>query len=233
MTTAAETRDKTLPKLDETDFPDNAKRMMRAGIHLFAENGFAGTSVREIVQAADVTNPMLYYYFDDKKGLYNTLLTYLFDFIADRVGQRIRETDSLVGAVDATILAHFEGCRQSPVALRFIYSVLFGPEEVAPDLDLLEKRQQMTRRLSQMFVRAAERGDFEPGADFEPLFLTDMLLEMINQRLMRALQELHRHSDPETGRRQLHELTSPQSARRLRRFFFSGAGRLTDPSSSM
>ena len=36
---------------------------------LFAQKGFAATSVREITQAASATNPMLYDYFGSKEGL--------------------------------------------------------------------------------------------------------------------------------------------------------------------
>jgi hypothetical protein len=39
------------------------ERLLEAGIALFAEKGYASTSVREIVARAGVTKPVLYYYF--------------------------------------------------------------------------------------------------------------------------------------------------------------------------
>ncbi|MFB6351303.1 MAG: TetR/AcrR family transcriptional regulator, partial [Bradymonadaceae bacterium] len=214
MTIATEIRDETLPALDETDFPQNAKRMMRAGIHLFAQKGFAGTSVREIVQAADVTNPMLYYYFDNKEGLYNTLITYLFEHMTGLISARLAEAATLEEAVDAVILAHFEGCKRSPVALRFVYMVLFGPEDSAPDFD--------------MFDRAAQRGKFESHQQFAPHFLTDLLLGLINQHLMQTLKRIEAYSDRTTRRQKMREMMSEANARAIRQFFFSGAGHLKE-----
>lgn len=54
--------------------PDTRRRILDAAEQLFCERGFAATSVREIVQKARVTNPMLYYYFGSKDELLRELL---------------------------------------------------------------------------------------------------------------------------------------------------------------
>ena len=229
MTTIDEAiRDETLPRLDETEFSENAKRMMRAGIHLFARKGFAGTSVREIVKAADVTNPMLYYYFDNKAGLYNTLITYLFENITGAISQNLGETSSLVEAVDGIILAYFEACKASPVALRFVYMVLFGPEEAAPSFDVFEARQQMVDEIATLFDGAAERGDFVPNEQFDSVFLTERLLGLVNQYLMDAMKRVETYDDRAVRRERMAERMTPASAHDLREFFFHGAGDLTE-----
>jgi TetR/AcrR family transcriptional regulator len=48
---------------------DNAEKILQVGIHLMAKKGYQATSTREIVAAAGVTKPMLYYYFGSKEGL--------------------------------------------------------------------------------------------------------------------------------------------------------------------
>ena len=40
----------------------------------FADRGYAGTSVQDIVDQAKVAKPMLYYYFESKAGLYQALI---------------------------------------------------------------------------------------------------------------------------------------------------------------
>lgn len=45
-------------------------RLLNAALRLFAEQGFAKTSIREIAQAAAVNPASISYYFGDKKGLY-------------------------------------------------------------------------------------------------------------------------------------------------------------------
>ena len=46
-----------------------ASKLLEAAVRLFATKGYPATSTREIVEAAGVTKPMLYYYFQNKEGL--------------------------------------------------------------------------------------------------------------------------------------------------------------------
>jgi AcrR family transcriptional regulator len=48
---------------------ENAERILQVGVHLMAKKGYHATTTREIVEAAGVTKPMLYYYFGSKEGL--------------------------------------------------------------------------------------------------------------------------------------------------------------------
>jgi AcrR family transcriptional regulator len=49
-------------------------RILDAAEHAFAEHGFAGTSLREIVLRAKVNLATVYYYFDSKQGLVEAVL---------------------------------------------------------------------------------------------------------------------------------------------------------------
>ena len=46
------------------------ERILQAAERLFAENGYAATSVAQIAQAAGANRALLYYYFRDKRDLY-------------------------------------------------------------------------------------------------------------------------------------------------------------------
>jgi TetR/AcrR family transcriptional regulator, regulator of cefoperazone and chloramphenicol sensitivity len=50
------------------------ERILGAALRLFADQGYDGTSVREIAQAADVNIAAIAYYFGDKAGLYRAAL---------------------------------------------------------------------------------------------------------------------------------------------------------------
>ncbi len=45
-------------------------RLLASAAKLIARKGYASTTVREIVEAAGVTKPVLYYYFPNKEGIY-------------------------------------------------------------------------------------------------------------------------------------------------------------------
>jgi AcrR family transcriptional regulator len=54
--------------------PDPARaRLLRAGLRLFAHQGFAATTTRELAQAAGVNVAAISYYFGDKAGLYRAV----------------------------------------------------------------------------------------------------------------------------------------------------------------
>ena len=57
------------------DTSDSRARLLDAALRLFAEHGFAKTSIRQIAQAASVNTALISYYFGDKKGLYRATFT--------------------------------------------------------------------------------------------------------------------------------------------------------------
>ncbi len=55
--------------------PTNSKEILLAcALRLFSEKGYDNTGVNEIVQAAGVTKPTLYYFFGSKEGLFEAIL---------------------------------------------------------------------------------------------------------------------------------------------------------------
>ena len=44
-----------------------------AAQHLFAEKGFAGTSMRDIAALSGVSQPLIHYHFGSKEGLYRAV----------------------------------------------------------------------------------------------------------------------------------------------------------------
>ncbi|MDR3608331.1 MAG: TetR family transcriptional regulator [Oligoflexia bacterium] len=69
--------------------PSNRTRIQEVALRLFAEKGFDGTTVQEIVSEARTNLSMISYYFGGKEGLYKSCL--------DQVGQKaIESTDRLL-----------------------------------------------------------------------------------------------------------------------------------------
>ncbi|MDH4391468.1 MAG: CerR family C-terminal domain-containing protein [Aquabacterium sp.] len=66
--------------------PDPARaRLIRAGLRLFAHQGFTATSTRELAQAAGVNVAAISYYFGDKAGLYRAVFFEPLGEIADDI----------------------------------------------------------------------------------------------------------------------------------------------------
>ncbi|WP_244461426.1 TetR/AcrR family transcriptional regulator [Rhodococcus sp. ZPP] len=70
--------DEATAVLDEPDWRYVAQPalspILRGALDAFHENGFRGTTVREISQRAGVTMPTLYYYHGNKEGIFTALL---------------------------------------------------------------------------------------------------------------------------------------------------------------
>lgn len=58
------------------------ERILEAALPLFAEDGFAGTSVRAVGRAAAVNVATLAYHFDDKEGLYRACIEAVYEELA-------------------------------------------------------------------------------------------------------------------------------------------------------
>lgn len=50
------------------------ERLLDEALHLFSLKGYTATTVREIVEAAGVSKPVLYYYFQNKEGIFRELM---------------------------------------------------------------------------------------------------------------------------------------------------------------
>ena len=82
--------------------PDPARaRLLRAGLRLFAHQGYAATSTRELAQAAGVNVASISYYFGDKAGLYRAVFFEPLGEIADDIaafsGAQLSIEDALRG----------------------------------------------------------------------------------------------------------------------------------------
>jgi AcrR family transcriptional regulator len=53
---------------------DRREDILKASLHLFAEKGFHGTSMRDIARAADITEGLIYHYFASKRDLFRAII---------------------------------------------------------------------------------------------------------------------------------------------------------------
>lgn len=73
--------------------PGTRGRILEAAARLFAERGYAGTSVRDIARELGIANPSLYYHFKSKEDI----LTELLAEPLGRVAHTVREAEGLSG----------------------------------------------------------------------------------------------------------------------------------------
>jgi TetR/AcrR family transcriptional regulator len=111
------------------------ERLLTAALELFTTKGYVAASVREIVEVAGVTKPVLYYYFGSKEGIYLELMSSAFtqfeeilDDCRDRQGSVAAR---LLELCDRIFLLF---AQQLNVA-RLMYAIYYGPSQGAPFFD--------------------------------------------------------------------------------------------------
>ncbi len=132
-----------------------ADRIARAAARLFASEGYDATSVRNIVEAAAVTKPSLYYYFESKELLAQRLLTDALDNLA--VGMRgiIAGPGTATEKLAAIIEEHFRLCREQPDLARFLYAMFFGPRNSHLSAMMAGLGQQLTELVASVVASLA------------------------------------------------------------------------------
>lgn len=71
------------------------ERILRAATDVFAEKGYDAAGVDEIAKRADVTKPLIYYYFKGKKTILEEIIKRYLDKVVDEKEQYIKNIISL------------------------------------------------------------------------------------------------------------------------------------------
>jgi AcrR family transcriptional regulator len=128
------------------------QRLLAAALDSFTRKGYAATSVREIVTAAGVTKPVLYYYFGSKEGIYLELMNGTYAVFAERLDLLATGQGSARERLISFCTGCFDGFVEHVQVVRLIYSIYFGPSQGAPPFPYEEPFDRMLEILAG-FVR--------------------------------------------------------------------------------
>jgi TetR/AcrR family transcriptional regulator len=138
-------------------------RLMTAAIGLFARKGYSATTVREIVAAAGVTKPVLYYHFGSKEGIFLAMMgEALGEFEATAAAAMNAggsAADRIVRFLDSTfalVLEHLD-------AMRVLDAIYYGPPQGAPFFDFEAIHERFIGMLTVLVRDGMATGEFRPG----------------------------------------------------------------------
>jgi len=138
-------------------------RLMTSAIALFARKGYAATTVREIVEAAGVTKPALYYHFGNKEGIFRTMMgEALSEFEASAANALATEgsaEERIVRFLDgmfALILEHLD-------VMRVLDAIYYGPPQGSPPFDFEAFHARFSEMLVRLVREGIESGEFRSG----------------------------------------------------------------------
>jgi len=135
-----------------------AKQIAGTAARLFATRGYDATSVREIVEAAGVAKPTLYYYFGNKEGLAQALLTVPLSELVAEIRRIMGTVEDPVECLIGVMEAQFDLCRQNPDWARFVYAVMFGPVSMSIVGEFEERKSDLFSLIEASVRRLADAG---------------------------------------------------------------------------
>jgi TetR/AcrR family transcriptional regulator len=160
--------------MSDSETPDV---ILDAAEDLFAKQGFAATSVKQIGAAAGVNPALIHYYFGSKEGLYRALLRRLFEAIMSGAGQRLGEAPTPEAAVRAIVRTQSETMVAHPS-----YPRLLGRELVDHGMShggeyIAHLSETLFRRLHEMIRHGQDAGIFR--ADMDPRFAALSVVSLV------------------------------------------------------
>lgn len=148
-------------------------RLAAAALSLFNERGYAATAVREIVEAAKVTKPVLYYYFGNKEGLYLHLMEEAYEKFSQTLAASLDHRGSAASRLDHLLTSLFRLFLEHTAEVRLMHALFYGPPQGAPFFDFEKYHHKLQAVVGQILQTGVA------GGEFRRLDLQDMTLVVI------------------------------------------------------
>src|SRR5512144_1135654 len=146
-------------KADDTG-GDARKRLLAGATELFASKGYAATTVREIVERAGVTKPVLYYYFRSKEGIYLDMMREHFGRFTAVVEETLHTGVSARERLFRLCLTAYDIFAENIDTARVMYSIYYGPPQGAPFIDFDAYHRRFQEAVLQVLGEGIRDGDF-------------------------------------------------------------------------
>jgi TetR/AcrR family transcriptional regulator len=137
------------------------KRLLKAALELFTKKGYAATSVREIVEIAGVTKPVLYYYFGNKEGIYLELMREPFKQFEDLLDAYPCDGRNAAQLLTRLCEDVFDLFVEHVDTARLMYSIYYGPPQGAPFFDFDEYHRKLQDKVRMLVDHGVGSQEFD------------------------------------------------------------------------
>jgi TetR/AcrR family transcriptional regulator len=183
-------------------------KLLETASHLFAEKGYASTSVREIVSRAGVSKPVLYYYFQSKEGLYYAILKWGAEVQKEIIDDVFEASGTVQDRIIFLYRRIHEGIQAHQGLYKMIHGLIYGPPQGAPGYDFPIYHRQMFNAVKRICFEGLSSGEIKKTDADEVAFLVLSLIDFsLNLEKIQP------------------ELADPQRPERLLRLAFHGISR--------
>lgn len=154
------------------------ERLLQSAVELFARKGYSATSVNEIVQAAGVTKPILYYYFDNKEGIYIEILNDAYGSLERLLDQAMEWGGTAIERIRRIVVESFDLFLEKIDAARVVYMVYYGAPQGAPAYDFDRHRNRHMEVLLGFVQEGIQSGELKAGNAMDMAIVVTGLLSV-------------------------------------------------------
>jgi AcrR family transcriptional regulator len=150
--------------------PETRRQILKAALKHFAHAGYAATSVQQIVGDARVSKPALYYYFQDKAGLFEALVKEALDERLRLMQEAAARGKNFREQAHEILAALFEYFQKNRALTRIAFSMAYAaPGEIPAGLDYLDMCRRNMEFIHSLIRRAQKTGELDRRFDSHDL----------------------------------------------------------------
>jgi AcrR family transcriptional regulator len=142
------------------------RHILRAALKVFAHRGYAAAAVQEIVSAAKVSKPAMYYYFQDKAALYQALVDEAHDDRYRVIKEAADSSSNVREKLVAILAALFDYFYHNRELTRLAFATpLAAPGELPSNLGHIPKCRRNLEFINSLMREGQARREITPDFD--------------------------------------------------------------------
>ena len=153
-------------------------RILREATRLFAERGYGGASVREIVESAGVTKPVLYYHYRNKEGLFLEAVRRHMAQLGQVMSDAVSGPGPVAERLECFLREYLAWLDSNQDALKLMVACRHTPDDGQPELDMMSMHRQHGEILGGLLAEGVSEGTIRK--DLDPQDLVMGLIGMAN-----------------------------------------------------
>ena len=141
----------------------SSDRILQKALELFSSKGYAGTSVREICEAAEITKPTLYHFYGSKEGVYQALVQGSLDEFRQAMVRELGRPGTPLERLKGVARTYFDITRENRELMRFFFALVHNPPSSAPPIDFTRHYESVVTAVAGVVEEGVREGAFAPG----------------------------------------------------------------------
>jgi len=151
-------------------------KIIQNAMLLFAKNGYDATTADEIAKACGVNKAMLFYYYKNKAGLYEAVMSHVLEAIHEEIITKDKCCVSPLADLEAFIKTYAAYCDKNPYVSSLILRELSDSGAHLPEM-MFASLRKLFGLLSEILREGEKQGLFH---NVEPMIIHFMIVGTVN-----------------------------------------------------